>query len=254
MEDLGADPVLAQVGRKARGPGSPRPCRGPCPAGGRPAACSRARSRALPGAGRRSTHGRCMPRAVERLVELRPAVAAQRVEDVAGQALGVHAHRDGLLDRGARPVEARAGHADASAPRAPCRRSSSGTGARRTARGRVGSGTSISTGSTRRSLRRRQAIRLSIVQILSPWRAANSSSSGMRAIDPSSIDDLADHAGRPRAGKAREIDDAFGLAAAHEDAAFPRAQREARARAITMSCGPERGRTRRGSCAPGRRR
>ena len=107
-EDLGADAVLAAVGREARARGWRRRCRGPCPAGCRRGACGRCRCRGP--RGRAGTRPRRCPRRrcfSMRGVELRPAVAAQRPEHVAGEALAVHAHEHVVACPARRPARTR---------------------------------------------------------------------------------------------------------------------------------------------------
>ena len=80
-------------GSRARG--WPRPCRGPVLQRVRAQLVRRARCRAPPA--HVEEHAASLGRDLrQRRVELLAAVAAQRAEDVAGEALGVDAHEDGL--------------------------------------------------------------------------------------------------------------------------------------------------------------
>ena len=69
-----------------------------------------------------------------------------------------------------------------------------------------------------------------MVPIFSPCFAAKTSSSGRRAMRPSSLQDLDQHAGRFQAGQRGEVAGRFGVAGAREHAARLRRQREDMAR------------------------
>ena len=111
-----------------------------------------------------------------RRLQLRSAVAAQRAEDVAGQALAVHAHQQLVPGR---DVAEREGHVLGPVedrPVADAPELAPGVGTR-----------ASPVRSTRTSTRRRYRIRSAIVITGSPCSAANRSRSGRRAIVPSSL-------------------------------------------------------------------
>ncbi len=90
-EDVRADAVLAAVDGQARARCSRRRCHGPDPGGCRRGACARARCHAPRARG--GTRRRPLLRRDHRhrRFELRAAVALERAEHVAGEALAVHA-------------------------------------------------------------------------------------------------------------------------------------------------------------------
>ena len=180
----------------------------------------------------------------QRGVQLRPAVAAQRAEHVAGQALGVHPdqhvlavaevavdQRDvlGVVEVGAR-----------SRPRgtSPCS---------------VGSRASA-TRSTCRSVRRRYAMRSAMEISASPCSSAKRAQLRQAHHGAVVVDQLAEHAGRPQPGEPGQVDRGLGVpgAAQHAAVAWPAAARRARAGSGRSAWSP--GRPAAGSCGPARRR
>ena len=81
--------IIALVVGKAEPRGWRRPCRARGPAAHRRAACWRGRCRALPGADRAAPRRPPSPISRSASLELRPAIAFQRAEHVAGQAFAV---------------------------------------------------------------------------------------------------------------------------------------------------------------------
>ena len=148
--------------------------------------------------------------------ELGAAVAAQRAEDVAGEALGVDADEDVLAVAEVAVTKATCSTPSSSAPVAD------GRGSRRSRVGTVASATR----STVRSVRRRYAIRSAMEIIGSPCSSANSRSAGARIIVPSSWTISQIDPGRAQAGQPGEVDGGLGVADPPQHPALHRPQRE----------------------------
>ena len=243
-EDLVADPVLARVGGEAE-----REVRldGVEPCSWSSYACSLF-EQADPAALLRHVEERrraLRPRSgASAQLELLAAVAAQRVEDVAGEALGVDADEDVL---GAVDV------ALARARRGACRSAARGRRPRWNSPKSVGSRTET-TRSTSFSCARRYSIRSATVTIFSPWRSQYADEVGDAGHRPVVVHDLADDAGGMQPGEPREVDRRLGLARALEHAAAAGAEREDVARLDEVVRRRRAGRSRPGSSARGRRR
>ena len=245
-----------------RARGSRPPCRRPPPAADRPAACAAADAAALVAA-----HVQHHPAALrgdgrQRGVELGAAVAAQRAEHVAGEALGVHAHqhvlavavpRSGCPRRrgpGQRARSRRAASRSRMATNSPC-----GVGIR-----------ACATRTTCFSVCRRWAISWAMLISARSWSSANTRSSSPRAMSPCSFwrrSRRARRRGQP--GEPGEVDGGLRVPGPAQHAALPAAT-AARARAAPVAGdggrvgeqrdrpGPVQGRDAGGDPGPSRRR